>query len=170
MSWRCEGNRQRWAAGALALTLSAGALTAASGPDLRVELVGSLRDSRTNPAGWVAISSDARVAPGDLILYRVDLSNAGEAPARNPVALGPVPAGTAFVPGTASREAGARVDYSIDGGKSFAEKPTIVVRGEDGKTRTVPAPPDRYTTVRWKWQAALAAGARTSVSYQVRVR
>ena len=46
----------------------------------------------------------------------------------------------------------------------------VVVTAADGSRRTVPAPVDRYTTIRWNWDASLAAGEQQVVTYQVQVR
>jgi len=162
--------RKGWVLAALvAMALTTG-LQAASGPEVRVRLSGSIQERPNSGVAWVTLKNGAQVAPGERILYRLDLTNDGGQEARNPVALGPVPAGTAFVPGTASTAPDLKVDYSIDGGKTFFEKPTIVVTGKDGRRQIMPAPADRYTTVRWTWGTPLAAGATASVSYQVQVR
>ena len=159
-----------WGVAALiALGLATG-LQAASGPEVKVRLNGSVQGHPSAGAAWVSLKDGTQVSPGEKILYKVDLINEGTQEARKPVALGPVPAGTAFVPGTASAGPDLRIDYSVDGGKTFSEKPTITVTGKDGRAQTVPAPADRYTTIRWTWGTPLAAGATASVSYQVQVR
>jgi len=153
----------------IAMGLATG-LQAASGPEVKVRLNGSVQGHPAAGAAWVSLKDGTQVSPGEKILYRVDLINEGTQEARKPMALGPVPAGTAFVPGTASVGPGLKVDYSIDGGKTFSEKPTITATGKDGRPQIVPAPADRYTTIRWTWGTSLAAGATASASYQVQVR
>jgi len=162
--------RKGWVLAALVAMALATGLQAASGPEVRIRLSGSIQERPSGGVAWVTLKNGAQVAPGERILYRLDLVNQGELEARNPVALGPVPAGTAFVPGTASTAPDLKIDYSIDGGKTFSEKPIIVVTGKDGRRQIMPAPADRYTTVRWTWGTPLAAGATASVSYQVQVR
>ena len=162
--------RKGWVLAALIAMALATGLQAASGPEVQVRLSGSIQERPSSGVAWVTLKDGAQVAPGEKILYTLDLANNGGQEARNPVALGPIPAGTAFVPGTASTGPNLKVDYSIDGGKSFSEKPLITVTGKDGRPQTVPAPADRYTTIRWIWGTPLGAGAAASVSYQVRVR
>ncbi len=145
-------------------------LQAAQGPEVQVRLSGSYQEHPGDSATWVNLKDGTQVAPGYRILYTVDLTNHGTQEARNPMALGPIPAGTTYVPGTASTRPGISVEYSIDGGKTFAAKPVMTVKGKDGVEQAVPAPPDRYTTIRWTWGAPLPAGASASVSYQVQVR
>jgi len=163
----------RFLAGALALALGVGGAAFAADPgkpEVKVQLEGSIRQPGASGASWKTMSEDRRVIPGEVIRYSVALVNEGGKEALHPVALGPIPAGTLFIDGTATTGSDLKVAYSLDGGKSFAEKPTVTVTGKDGKPQTVPAPVERYTTIRWTWSSPLAAGARMAVSYQVRVR
>jgi len=154
---------------AIALALGSGRLLAA-GPDVKVELQGSYQSAGKPAAKWATLQEGTKVAPGDRILYSVEINNRGDREARNPVAFGPIPAGTRFVAGTATTDPKLKVDYSIDGGKTYSASPTITTVGKDGKPQTVAAPIERYTTVRWMWSGTLPAGAKDSVSYQVEVR
>jgi len=162
--------RKVWGVAALVVLGLATTLQAASGPEVKVRLNGSVQGQPNNGVAWISLKDGTQVTPGEKILYTLDLTNSGGEEARNPVALGPVPAGTAFVPGTASTAPGLTVDYSVDGGKTFSAKPTITVTGKDGRPQVVPAPADRYTTIRWIWGTPLPAGATATVSYQVQVR
>jgi uncharacterized repeat protein (TIGR01451 family) len=159
-----------WGVAALVVLGLATTLQAASGPEVKVRLNGSVQGRPNSGVAWISLKDGTQVAPGEKILYTVDLTNDGGQSARNPVALGPVPAGTAFVPGTATTGPDLKVDYSIDGGKTFSAKPTVTVTGKDGRPQVVPAPPETYTTIRWTWGTPLPAGATASVSYQVQVR
>jgi len=162
--------RRGWVLVALVVLGLATGLQAASGPEVQVKLSGSIQQRPRAGAAWVTLKDGSQVAPGERILYKLELTNHGVDAARSPVALGPIPAGTAFVHGTASTGPDLMLDYSIDGGKTFSEAPTIKVTGKDGRTEIVPAPADRYTTVRWTLETPLSAGATTTVSYQVQVK
>ena len=156
---------------AAAIALALGSSQAwAAGPEVKVQLQGSYQSTEKPQAKWATLQDGTKVAPGDRILYSVEISNQGDKEARNPVAFGPIPAGTRFVAGTATTDAKLKVDYSIDGGKTFSPSPTLTIVGKDGKSQTVPAPVERYTTVRWMWNGGLPPGAKDSVSYQVEVR
>ena len=156
--------------GVLAAALVLGGTALASGPDVKVQLMGSHQTAGNSGAKWTSMESGAKVAPGDRILYSVEISNQGDRQANNPVAFGPIPAGTRFVAGTATSDTKLKVEYSIDGGKTYSPSPTVTIPGKDGKPQTVPAPAERYTTVRWMWNGGLPPGAKDSVSYQVEVR
>jgi len=160
--------RTRWQIGAIALALSIGTLQAA--PQLQVTLEGQTRVIAEGEMTWAALADGAAVKPGELIRYQVELANTGDAEAQRPSALGRIPAGTLFVLESATTGPDLTVEYSIDGGDTFSQQPTIVVEGDDGKPRTVPAPASLYTTIRWTWHDPIASGGSTSVFYQVQVR
>ena len=168
MSWMRNEHRVALAA-ALALAIGS-SLAWASGPDVKVRLQGSYQTPDKPQEKWATLQEGTKVAPGDRILYSVEITNQGDREARNPVAFGPIPAGTRFVAGTATADPKLKVEYSIDGGKTYSPSPTITIPGKDGKPQTVAAPLERYTTVRWMWSGALPAGGKDSVSYQVEVR
>ena len=97
-------------------------------------------------------------------------SNEGTGAARDYKAVGHIPAGTAFVAGSAAGENGSTVTYSIDGGKTFSTQPIVEERQPDGTVKRTPAPVSMYTEVRYEWSDALAAGGKLSASYKVRVK
>jgi uncharacterized repeat protein (TIGR01451 family) len=160
--------RTRWQVGAFALALSIGSLQAA--PELQVRLEGQVQVSAEGEVTWAALVDGAAVKPGELIRYQVELANTGDDAAQRPSALGRIPAGTIFVLESATSGPSLMVEYSIDGGNSFSQQPTVVVEGEDGKKRSVPAPASLYTTVRWTWDSPIPSGDSASVFYQVQVR
>jgi uncharacterized repeat protein (TIGR01451 family) len=161
---------RRWLGVLAAVALLCSGAGQAAGPDVKVQLMGSYQTAGNAHAKWASLDDKTKVAPGDRILYKIQVTNHGDRDARHASALGPIPAGTTFVAGTATTSADLRVDYSVDGGKSFSASPTITVTDKDGKTQVVPAPAERYTTVRWTWNAPLPAGAEANVSYEVKVR
>lgn len=160
--------KTRWQLGAIALALSIGTLQAA--PELQVTLESQTRILADGEVSWAALADGAEVKPGELIRYQVDLANTGDAEARKPSALGRIPAGTLFVLASATSTPDLMVEYSIDGGLTFSQQPTIVVEDEHGNKRTVPAPASLYTTIRWTWNDPIPSGDSTSVFYQVQVR
>ncbi len=156
--------------GVFAAALLLGGAALAAGPDVKVQLIGSHQPARSSSANFTALESGSKVSPGDRILYKILVTNQGDRDASHASAVGPIPAGTVYVSGTATTSAELRIDYSVDGGKNFSLTPTITILGKDGKAQIVPAPVERYTTVRWTWNNPLPAGAEATVSYQVQVR
>jgi len=103
--------------------------------------------------------------PGDTIEYQVAYRNRGKTPARNVVAVLPVPAdGMAYLPDSA---APAAVEASLDG-KTYAPVPLqrTVVRA--GRSVTEPVPPAEYRFLRWHL-GDLPAGQATTVKSRMRL-
>jgi uncharacterized repeat protein (TIGR01451 family) len=153
--------------GAAALAAS-GKLAGAQGgrPEVKVQLAGSVERAGER----LSLEKVESVRPGDIIDWQIASSNDGTAPARDYKAVGHIPAGTTFVPGSAAGENGSVVTYSIDGGKTYSTQPVVEERQPDGTVKRVPAPVSMYTEVRYEWSDALAAGGKLSASYKVRVK
>ena len=109
------------------------------------------------------------IQPGEELIYTLSYQNSGNEPAKDVVISDPIPAGTAFIPGSAS-DAG-EVTFSIDKGKTYnkATLLTYEVRGSDGKVQKRVAAPDDYTDIRWTIPS-IAPGAKGSVSFRVKVK
>ena len=67
----------------------------------------------------------------------------------------------------ASRE-DLRIEYSIDDGASWSERPVVQVEVA-GETVDRPAPPDAYTHVRWTLTGSVNPGARVDARFRARV-
>ena len=109
------------------------------------------------------------VQPGEEIVYTLSYVNSGSEAAKDVVISDPIPAGTAFIPGSAS-ELG-DLAFSIDHGKSY-KKPTLLtyeLRGGDGKVQKKVASPEDYTDIRWTIPS-VAAGGKGSVNFKVKVK
>jgi uncharacterized repeat protein (TIGR01451 family) len=135
-------------------------------PEVKVELTGSVERG----ASRLALDKVENVKPGEILDWQIVSSNDGGAEARDYKAVGHIPAGTAFVAGSAAGEQGSAVTYSIDGGKTFLTQPLVEERQADGTVKKVPAPVSMYTEVRYEWSDALAAGGKLAASYKVRVK
>jgi len=121
---------------------------------------------------WQAFSPQSAVQPGDVIRYTLNSKNTSDRPVKNLVVTQPVPQRTIFILNsvTAAQEKSIAVVYSIDGAKSFVEKPMVPVKLPDGKTVNQPAPAQAYTHIRWTFNQAIPAKTTVSVTYQVKVR
>jgi len=108
----------------------------------------------------------AKVPPGTAVIYTLNAKNKGTTPAGDVVMTDPIPAEMEYVDGSVSAE-NARVTFSVDGGKSFAAKESLKVRGEDGAMRA--ALPADFTHIRWQLEKPLAPGEVRAVSFRARV-
>ncbi len=106
--------------------------------------------------------------PGDEIRYTLVFTNVTTGRVKNVQFVDPIPKGLVYVPGSAAARQSVRVEYSIDGGKAYAEQPMIAVV-EDGRTVQKPAPRERYTHVRWTVLEDVAPGAQVTAEFRVQV-
>ena len=111
-------------------------------------------------------SQSQAVLPGDVLQYQLRFTNQGQGDVRGVVFTNPVPAGLRYV----DRSAGAdrqdvAVEYSTDGGKTFAATP-LVTEVVDGKRVQRPASPEQYTHVRWTVQGSIAPGATVTAEFR----
>ncbi len=109
------------------------------------------------------------VQPGEEIIYTLNYVNSGTDAAKNVIISDPIPAGTSYIPGSASETGD--LSFSIDKGKTF-KKPTLLtyeVKGSTGKPEKKVASPDDYTDVRWTIPQ-VPAGGKGSVSFKVKVK
>jgi uncharacterized repeat protein (TIGR01451 family) len=115
------------------------------------------------------VSADtAEVVPGDVMRFTNIYRNTGKETAEPGLAINnPVPKDIAYIGGSATG-AGARITYSVDGGKSFGNPSELFVAGGDGKKRL--ARPDEYTDIKWMILKAVLPGEEGSVAYKGRLK
>jgi uncharacterized repeat protein (TIGR01451 family) len=121
---------------------------------------------------WKPLPENAALRPGENIRYVVTASNISDRTIKKLVVKQPIPKGSVYVLGSATlpKVEGATLDYSIDGGKTYSEKPTIRVKLENGEIVTRPAPESMYTNVRWSFGDNFSAKTVAYATYQVRIR
>ncbi len=117
----------------------------------------------------VPVVDDSGLKPGDLVRYVIVASNTGTDAATHLVPQGKVPGGTVYEAGSASKSDALRVEFSLDGGKTWSAKPVIKVQTEAGLVEK-PADPSLYTTLRWIGAKPLAPKASETYTYQVRIK
>lgn len=156
--------------GTLAAILTTSALrplVAAAKPLIALSLSGAYVHRNADGSIQLTAIDREQARPGERIRWQIAAANSGDQAARGLIAVGRIPAGTAFVPGSASSAEG-RVEYTLDG-RIWSASPTIVVAGPSGNV-VKPADPGRYTAVRWIASAALPPHAVQRYTYEVMVR
>lgn len=118
------------------------------------------REERFEPA--------TQARPGQIIEYRLVVRNISRItqPAGVVQLFGPVPAGTTFVPFSATQSGETRLtEFSADGGETFAEANVFIEVDGD---RAI-ADPTEYTTVRWTLLEELEPDVERVLRYRVTV-
>jgi uncharacterized repeat protein (TIGR01451 family) len=111
--------------------------------------------------------------PGQVVEYRVLVTNVSSEtlPASNALITGPIPATTAYIADTATATDGtAMLEFSADGGQTFAEKALIEKTNDQGETEMVEALPEEYTAARWAILVPLEPQQTLTFKYRVTVK
>ena len=109
-----------------------------------------------------------QVYEGDELRYTITFTNdTDETVGSNSIVVtNPIPESTEYIEGSAFGSA-SKVEFSADGGKSFAAPGALTVRDGERERR---AQPRDYTTIRWHYGPPLSPGERNHVSFVVRMR
>lgn len=107
--------------------------------------------------------------PGDVVRYRLVFTNITDGAVRRIVFNDPLPAGLLYVAGSAASDRDdVVIDYSIDGGATYSAQP-MIDELVDGIRVTKPAPPERYTNVRWRVEDWVQPEAQVTVEFRARM-
>ena len=112
-------------------------------------------------------ASKAHVTPGDTVIFTNAYANTGKEPATGVIVTNPVSEHMVYMDGTAEGK-DARIEFSVDKGKSFGAPDQLKVKGQDGKEK--PASAADYTHIRWTLSKPLAPGGKGNVSFRARVK
>ena len=108
-----------------------------------------------------------RVVAGDPVLYTLRVTNLGPVPVTGVVVSVPIPNRMRYVADTAVGP-GAKIRFSVDGGRSYGVPERLRVTGPDGRPR--PAQPADYTDVRWVLTDPLQSGSVAYLRYTAMLR
>jgi uncharacterized repeat protein (TIGR01451 family) len=107
------------------------------------------------------------VVPGDIVIFTTRYVNTGKEPAANVTIMNPVPEHMVYVDKSAEGK-GARIDFSVDGGKTYGAADMLTLKDGQGKMR--PALAKDYTHIRWVLSAPLAPDGTGSVSFRAQLK
>jgi uncharacterized repeat protein (TIGR01451 family) len=140
-------------------------LSAEEPVQIETTLIAEVRDSVVLPTG----RETHRMVPattlkqGQTIFYTVRMKNPTPVTARDVVVVRRIPENTVYVEGSAVGPA-ADIDFSVDGGQTFARPAELYVSMPTGERRR--ALPDDYTHIRWRLKYPLAPGAIALARFQ----
>ena len=126
-----------------------------------------------NKINWQPLGETSVVQPGDILLYTVRGEEKQNKPVNNFVVTQAISPQTIYVLNSAEvaqkGNENMKIVYSIDGGKTFTENPTIQITLPDGKIETKPAPAENYTHIRYVFNTPIVPD-NFQASYQVKVK
>jgi uncharacterized repeat protein (TIGR01451 family) len=109
--------------------------------------------------------------PNDVIEYRLTYANTGKEPVQNIFIMDPIPPGMSFLYPSATQPETGRVEFSIDGGKTYSGWPILVKKTtKDGVEKVVEATPDMVTHVRWVLTDTFQPKEEVTVSYRTVIK
>ncbi len=118
---------------------------------------------------WEPLKGQTVVRPGDVLRYTLSGENQSDRTVQNLTFNQPIPKGMTYVLKSANVTNNGKITYSIDGGRSFVENPTVKVTVPNGKVETKPAPAIAYTHIRLQ-VPSVAAKTTVKATYQTQVR
>jgi uncharacterized repeat protein (TIGR01451 family) len=104
----------------------------------------------------------SKVLPGTEVIFTTCYENIGTEAVEHTVITNPVPEHMTYKDDS-GRGAGARITFSVDGGKTYDSPDALFIVDADG--RTYPALSTNYTHIRWTFEDPLAPGEKGEVSF-----
>jgi uncharacterized repeat protein (TIGR01451 family) len=138
-------------------------------PAVELRLQGVLVEREASGAEKTTPVADAALKPGETVRYTIVATNRGTDPALGLRPVGKIPAGTAYEAGSAAGTSAARIEFSLDGGKTWSVSPKVKVKTADGIVEK-DADPQTFTTIRWIVVKPLDPKSSYTYTYQVRVK
>lgn len=137
--------------------------------DLRSSVAKEARVSK-NGQGVVVMLPAEQAAPGETLVFTIDYTNAGGSAVTKAVIVNPLPTGVVLKPESPEGQ-DTEVNCSIDNGRSYLPVPIMVrTKKGDGSEVLEPAPPERYTHVKWTMKKPVMPGQSGRVSFKATVK
>lgn len=112
-------------------------------------------------------AAKANVTPGSVVIVTTTYRNISNVPVDNVTILNPVPPHTTYVDLSASGK-DTRIEFSVDGGKTYDAPERLKVKDAEGKVR--PALAKDYSDIRWTLGKQLKPGGSGSVTFRTRIK
>jgi uncharacterized repeat protein (TIGR01451 family) len=104
----------------------------------------------------IGLTPADHVVAGDQLVYTVEIHNPTARPLAGVIVTNPVPERMGYVDGSAQGP-GTDIDFSVDGGATFAKPAALTIKLAGGQSR--PAMAADYTHIRWKLKYPLSANS-----------
>jgi uncharacterized repeat protein (TIGR01451 family) len=156
---------------AMALVLAPAAVPAQQKSAIQLTSIAEVEITEKNASGATEVkrreAALAKVVPGNIVIFTTRYVNTGKEPASNVTIMNPVPEHMSYIDKSVEGK-GARIDFSVDGGKTYGQPDKLTVKDGQGKVR--PALPKDYTHIRWVLSTPLAPGGTGSVSFRAQLK
>ncbi len=126
------------------------------------------KNKLANINGKQVLKDADKVMPGEVMVYTIKATNKGDSAAVQFETVGDIPSNTIYMPEN-NVSADYKILFSIDGGKSYQEKPTINVK-QKGKNIVKDAPVSTYNKIKFSFLKALDAKKTVNLVYKVKVK
>ncbi len=118
---------------------------------------------------WQSLTGQGVVQPGDTLRYTVNSANKSDRTLKNLIVNQPIPKTMVYVLKSARASDDTKITYSIDGGKTFVENPTVKTTLGNGSVVEQPAPATAYTNLRLQ-VPVIAAKTTLKATYETQIR
>jgi len=115
----------------------------------------------------VGLAAADHVVAGDRLVYTVEIHNSTSHALSGIIVTNPIPERMGYIAGSAQGP-GADVDFSVDGGASFAKPEALTIKLAHGQTRSATALD--YTHIRWKLKYALSANSTAFARFRASLK
>jgi uncharacterized repeat protein (TIGR01451 family) len=105
-----------------------------------------------------------RIVPGDVLIYTVEVRNAGRYAAESAVVVQPIPNHMMYVADSAVGP-GVDVDYSVDGGRTFGQPEDLKLAGAAKRAGAAD-----YTHIRWRLRNRLKPNSTAYLRFRAQVK
>lgn len=148
-----------------ALVCLHGAVAAEEPAEIETDLIAEVRQAVLSASGREVqrLVPATTLEQGQVIYYTVRIHNPTPVVARDVAVVRRIPENTVYVAGSAIGP-GADIEFSADGGQTFARASQLNVATPLGGTRR--AVPEDYTHIRWRLKYPLAADAVALARFQ----
>lgn len=154
-----------WAASLCALVLTAIAHAQAVADHIITNITAEIVSrSADHGAPVPKLQAAERVVPGDVLVYTVQVRNAGPYAAESPLVVQPIPNHMMYLADSAVGP-GVDVDYSVDGGHTFDRPENLKVAGSALRAKAAD-----YTHIRWHLRNRLKPNSIAYVRFRAQVR
>jgi uncharacterized repeat protein (TIGR01451 family) len=107
------------------------------------------------------------VVAGDQLVYTVEIRNSTSHPRDGVTVTNPIPERMGYIASSATGP-GCDIDFSVDGGISFAKPDALLIALPAGRTR--PATAADYTHIRWKLKFSLSGNATAFARFRATLK